>query len=114
MQHEQWYIYDRNVFDLVTDYGFDSVPVIAVFTKFDALWVKAYGQLKKLGLTRVECKRMAPDRAKEIFADMKIWDRLRDTRYPPKDFVYLAGVSTDDFVCIVCNLYYFRNGQGES
>jgi len=114
VQHEQWYIYDRNVFDLVTDYGFDSVPVIAVFTKFDALWVKAYGQLKKLGLTRVECKRMAPDRAKEIFADMKIWDRLRDTRYPPKDFVYLAGVSTDDFVWIVCNLYYFRNGQGES
>ncbi|OAX34345.1 hypothetical protein K503DRAFT_724625, partial [Rhizopogon vinicolor AM-OR11-026] len=68
----------------------NSVPVIAVFTKFDALWDDAYGQLKESGLTRVECKNMAPDRAKEIFANMKIWDRLRDTRYPPKDFVHLA------------------------
>jgi len=112
VQHEQRYIYDRNILDLVTDYGFDSVPVIAVFTKFDALWDDAYGQLKELGLTRVECKKMAPDKAKEIFTNMKIRDRLQDTQYPPKGFVYLSGVSTGDFVCIVCNLYYFRNGQG--
>ncbi|OAX33043.1 hypothetical protein K503DRAFT_869807 [Rhizopogon vinicolor AM-OR11-026] len=76
-----------------------SVPVIAVFTKFDALWDDAYGQLKESGLTRVECRKMAPDRAKEIFANMKIWDRLRDTRYPPKDFVYLAEMDKDNANC---------------
>jgi hypothetical protein len=112
VQHEQRYIYDRNILDLVTDYRFDSVPVIAVFTKFDALWDDAYGQLKDEGLTRVQCKKMAPDRAKEIFSNMKIWDRLHDTLHPPKDFVLLAGELADDFVCMVCNLYHFRNGQG--
>ncbi|OAX33661.1 hypothetical protein K503DRAFT_748480 [Rhizopogon vinicolor AM-OR11-026] len=89
-----------------------SVPVIAVFTKFDALWDDAFGQLKESGLTRMESKRMAPEKAKEDFAEMKIWDRLRETQYPPKDFVCLAGMSTHDFVCTACNLYYFRNGQG--
>jgi hypothetical protein len=96
----------------VADEGFASVPVIAVFTKFDALWDDAFGQLKESGLTRMECKTRVPEKAKEIFANMKIWDRLRESRYPPKDWVYLAGVSTHDFICIVYNLYYFRNGQG--
>src|SRR5882757_8131310 len=100
----------RNIIYRVADDAFASVPVIAVFTKFDALWDDAYGQLKESGLTRMECKRMAPEKAKEIFTNMKIWDRLRETRYPPKDYVYLAGVSTHDFICIVHNLCYFRNG----
>jgi len=86
--------------------------VIAVFTKFDALWDDAFGQLRESGSTRMESKRMAPEKAKEIFTNMKIWDRLRGTQYPPKDYVYLAGVSTHDFICIVYNMYYFRNAQG--
>ena len=99
----------RNIFYLLADDEFDSVPVIAVFTKFDALWDDAYGQLKESGLTRMECKRMAPEKAKEIFTSMEIWDRLRETQYPPKDCVHLAGVSTHDVICIVYNLYYFSN-----
>ena len=94
---------------LVADDGFASVPVIAVFTKFDALWDDAFGQLRELGLTRMESKRMVPEKAKEIFTNMKIWDRLRESRYPPKACVYLAGVSTHDFICMVYNLYYFRH-----
>src|SRR5947209_1977434 len=103
---------NRNIPYLVADDGFVSVPVIAVFTKFDALWDDAFGQLKKSGLTRMESKRMAPEKAKEIFTNMRIWDRLRETQYPPKDCVYLAGVSSDDFICIVYSLYDFRNEQG--
>jgi hypothetical protein len=87
--------------DLVTDYAFASVPVIAVFTKFDALWDDAYGQLKSSGLARRECSIRAPERAKEIFANAKIWDRLRETKHPPKDSVCMAGKSTCDFVYIV-------------
>ncbi|OAX33231.1 hypothetical protein K503DRAFT_775825 [Rhizopogon vinicolor AM-OR11-026] len=76
-----------------------SVPVIAVFTKFDALWDDAYAQLKESGLTRMESKRMAPEKAKEIFTNMKIWDRLRQTQYPPKDYVYLAEMDKDNADC---------------
>jgi hypothetical protein len=101
-----------NIFYLLADDGFNSVPVIAVFTKFDALWDDAYGQLKESGLTRMECQRMAPEKAKEIFTSMKIWDRLRETQYPPKHWVYLAGMLTLHFMCIVYNLHDFRNGQG--
>ncbi|KAJ8594170.1 hypothetical protein M405DRAFT_809478, partial [Rhizopogon salebrosus TDB-379] len=73
-----------------------DVPVIAVFTKFDALWDDAYGQLKSSGLTRRECSIRAPERAKEIFANAKIWDRLRETKYPPKDSVCVAGEMEKD------------------
>ena len=103
---------NRNILYLVADDGFVSVPVIAVFTKFDALWDDAFGQLRELGKSRMESKEKAPEKAKEIFTKMKIWDRLHETRYPPKDFVCLTGVSTHDFICIVYNVYYFRNGQG--
>jgi hypothetical protein len=87
----------------VTGCAFALVPVIAVFTKFDALWDDAYGQLKRSGLTRRECSNRAPERAREIFANTKIWDRLRETqyKYPPKDFVCVAGESNCDFVYIV-------------
>ncbi|OAX33752.1 hypothetical protein K503DRAFT_869355 [Rhizopogon vinicolor AM-OR11-026] len=76
-----------------------SVPVIAVFTKFDALWDDAFGQLKESGSTRMDSKRMAPEKAKEIFTNMKIWDRLRETQYPPKDYVYLAEMHKDNTDC---------------
>jgi hypothetical protein len=100
----------RNIFYLLADDGLDSVPVIVVFTKFDVLWDDAYGQLKESGLTQMECKRMVPEKAKEILTSMKIWDRLCKTQYPPKDWVYLAGASTLDFICIVYNFHDFRNG----
>ncbi|KAJ8590501.1 GTP-binding protein [Rhizopogon salebrosus TDB-379] len=76
-----------------------NVPVIAVFTKFDALWDDAYGQLKSSGLTRRECSNRAPELAKEIFANAKIWDRLCETQYPPKDFVCVAEMEKDSADC---------------
>jgi len=82
----------------VVDNAFLPVPVIAVFTKFDALWDDAYKQLKDSGLSRSECKREAPEFAKAIFAKAKIWDRLCENQYPPKDYVYLAGKFAIHFV----------------
>ncbi|KAJ8583161.1 GTP-binding protein [Rhizopogon salebrosus TDB-379] len=80
----------------------NNVPVIAVFTKFDALWDDAYGQLKRSGLTRRECSNRAPERAREIFANAKIWDRLRETqyKYPPKDFVCVAEMEKYTADCV--------------
>jgi len=80
-----------NIFDCVTHNAFLPVPVIAVFTKFDALWDDAYEQLKDSGLSRSESLREAPEFAKTIFTNAKIWDRLCENRYPPKGHVYLAG-----------------------
>jgi len=82
----------------VADYAFLPVPVIAVFTKFDALWDVAYKQLQDSGSSRSESKREAPEFAKVIFAEAKIWDRLCEKRYPPKAHVYLAGELSIHFV----------------
>ena len=82
----------------MVDNAFLPVPVIAVFTKFDALWDDAYEQLRDSGLSRSEAKRKAPEFAKVIFAQAKIWDRLCGNRYPPKGHECLAGEFTTDFV----------------
>jgi len=85
--------------------------VIAVFTKFDALWDDAYKQLKDSGLSRRESKREAPEFAKEIFAKAKIWDRLCENRYPPKGHVYLAGELITHCIGMSSNYMYCRNGE---
>jgi len=82
----------------VADSAFVPVPVIAVFTKFDALWDDAYEELKDSGLSRRECSIKAPEHAKAIFAKAKIWDRLCENRYRPKGHVYLAGELITHFV----------------
>jgi hypothetical protein len=91
----------------VTDCAFASAPVIAVFTKFDALWGDAYGQLKRSGFSRRECSNRAPEHAKEIFANLKIWDRLCETQYPPKDCVCTACEWTM-VLSILCNPPYIE------
>jgi len=98
VRHKQRYNDYYNIFDRLADNAFLPVPVIAVFTKFDALWDDAYEQLKDSGLSRSECKRKAPEFAKAIFAKAKIWDRLCENPYPPKGHVYLAGELTTCFI----------------
>jgi len=93
--------------------AFTLVPVVVVFTKFDALSAVAFGELsKKSGLARSKIFDMIPEHAKKIFANANIWDRLRRGRYPPKDYVTLAGEWTHQFACMEFNFSYFRNEQG--
>ena len=101
-----------NILDRVADNVFVPVPVIAVFTKFDALWDDAYEQLKGSGLSRKESSTKAPEHAKAMFAKAKIWDRLLKNRYPPKGHVYLAGEWTTHFVWISFSCMNYRNGEG--
>jgi len=98
VRHKQRYNNYYNILDRVVDNAFLPVPVIAVFTKFDALWDDAYEQLKDSGLSRSESSRKAPEFAKEIFAKAKVWDRLCENRYPPKARVSTAGELTTHFV----------------
>jgi hypothetical protein len=71
---------------------FALVPVIAVFTKFDALSAVALGELRTTpGLTRKDIFERTPERVEEIFTDVNVWGRLRETRHPPKNYVRLAS-----------------------
>jgi hypothetical protein len=78
--------------------AFASVPVIAVFTKFDALSAVALRELRRTpGLTREDLFERTPKRVEEIFANANIWDRLCDTLHSPKDYVCLASKLTHHF-----------------
>jgi hypothetical protein len=71
---------------------FALVPVIAVFTKFDALSAVALGELRRTpGLTRKDILERTPERVEEIFTNANIWGRLCGTRHPPKNYVRLAS-----------------------
>ncbi|KAJ8580289.1 hypothetical protein M405DRAFT_778363 [Rhizopogon salebrosus TDB-379] len=77
-----------------------NVPVIAVFTKFDALSAVALGDLRRTpGLTRKDVYERTPERAEEIFANANIWGRLCTTRHPPKDYIRLARMNIDETDC---------------
>jgi hypothetical protein len=77
---------------------FASVPVIAVFTKFDALSGVAHGELRRTpGLTRKDVLVKTPERVAEIFANANIWGRLYETPHPPKGYVCLASKLTNCF-----------------
>ncbi|KAJ8591659.1 hypothetical protein M405DRAFT_764599, partial [Rhizopogon salebrosus TDB-379] len=79
----------------------NDVPVIVVFTKFDALSGAALGELKEIpGLTRKDILEKIPQRVEEIFANANIWERLRQTRHPPKDYVRWANVNIDKNICV--------------
>jgi hypothetical protein len=75
--------------------AFTSVPVIAVFTKFDALSAVALRELRRTpGLTWKDLLERTPKRVEEIFANANIWGRLCETRHPPKDYVRLSSKLT--------------------
>jgi hypothetical protein len=88
---------------------FASVPVIAVFTKFDALSAVALGELRRTpGLTRKDLFERTPKRAEEIFANANVWGRLSETQHPPRSYVCLASKLTHHFISMVCNMLYYR------
>ena len=66
-----------------------AVPVIAVFTKFDALEQKAYQELLDVDCPQDEAKTKAPQHAIANF-EQHLED-LYKRPYPPKSHVYLKG-----------------------
>ncbi|KAG1778243.1 hypothetical protein EV702DRAFT_968225, partial [Suillus placidus] len=72
-----------------------SVPVVAIFTKFEALRPFAYGEIKKQlkGLSREECSKRIAQRVEELFTNTGVWDRLCDpeNRARPKSHVRLES-----------------------
>ncbi|KAG2746347.1 hypothetical protein P692DRAFT_201867854 [Suillus brevipes Sb2] len=79
-----------------------SIPVIVLFTKFDALYDLAYSELKSKGASMEEAKKLAPKHAEESFAkgsQLKFLYHSKDIRRPPKCHVCLPNMDNDDANC---------------
>ncbi|KAG2159557.1 GTP-binding protein [Suillus bovinus] len=80
-----------------------SVPVIVVFTKFEALRPVAFGELKKQlkGASGEERSRRIAQRVEELFTNTGVLDRLcgPDNRARPKSHVRLANMDKPDTNC---------------
>ena len=66
-----------------------SVPVLVLFTKFDALLVKAIAELKQKNCNATW--EALPAHAIAIFERYKLPSRLENSRYPPKGHVTMEG-----------------------
>ena len=78
-----------------------SVPVVVLFTKFDALLPVAMGKLvpadRKLPLQERRVK--AEALIHEIFSKADVWGRLSPMKHAPKSWVQIGGMY-HDFSCI--------------
>ncbi|KAG1744529.1 uncharacterized protein EDB91DRAFT_1050456 [Suillus paluster] len=80
-----------------------GVPVIVVFTKFDALYDVEYAQLRSdEGLSWEDAQELAPKRAEESFANgpqLKFLYNVEDIGWPPKCHVCLPNMDKDGADC---------------
>jgi len=76
-----------------------SVPVIVLFTKFDALYDVEFRQLRDKGTPRKDAKELAPEHAENSFAKGPQLKFLKGVRWPPKCHVCLPDMDNDDADC---------------
>ncbi|KAG2125448.1 GTP-binding protein [Suillus clintonianus] len=79
-----------------------SIPVIVLFTKFDALYDVEFAQLTDNGTSRKDAKKLAPKHAEETFANgpqLKFLYDPKTIRRPPKCHVCLPDMNKDDADC---------------
>ncbi|KZP30056.1 hypothetical protein FIBSPDRAFT_815256 [Athelia psychrophila] len=86
---------EKNFF---SECGTGSVPVIVIFTKFDAMDIKAFGELKRSGVLEDDARVQAPDHAKVMF-DRDLKDVLYGMKYPPKSHVLLRHMDHPRATC---------------
>ena len=67
------------------------MPVIAVFTKCDALHGVAFGKLREQGKGIAEAVALAPEHAEAMFRDYGYYGMLQGQKFPPRHFVRLTG-----------------------
>ncbi|KAG0697500.1 hypothetical protein DFH29DRAFT_1022082 [Suillus ampliporus] len=79
-----------------------SIPVIVVFTKFDALYDVEFAQLKRNGISREDARELAPKRTEESFTNgpqLKFLYNPDDIGRPPKCHVCLPNMDQDGAHC---------------
>ncbi|KDQ10289.1 hypothetical protein BOTBODRAFT_36400 [Botryobasidium botryosum FD-172 SS1] len=97
--HAIWYCFsaDSNRFMTAADKVFfdtidtGTVPVIAIFTKFDALDAAAFSALSDQGVPFAEAQRRAPDHAREQF-DQNLLPLIKQLAHPPRAVVCLRNM----------------------
>ncbi|KAG2092123.1 GTP-binding protein [Suillus discolor] len=79
------------------------VPVVAIFTKFEALNPFAYGEIKKelKGVSGEERSRRIAQRVEGLFTKTGVWDRLcnHENRAHPKSYVRLQNMNKQNTNC---------------
>ncbi|KAG8827364.1 hypothetical protein FRC18_009906 [Serendipita sp. 400] len=78
--------------------GTGEVPVIVIFTKFDALDIKAFVALRKEGRSRIEARELASQRAASSFEEVHL-ETLAAFPYSPKGHVYLRNMNKEGHDC---------------
>ncbi|KAG2358939.1 hypothetical protein BDR07DRAFT_1416285 [Suillus spraguei] len=78
---------------------FFPIPVIVLFTKFDAFYDVAYGELKSKGKSIKDARALAPTHAEKSFANGPQLEFLKGVRWPPKCHVCLPNMDKDDADC---------------
>jgi hypothetical protein len=63
---------------------------VLIFTKFEALKVKCYNELRQQGKNPEEAESAMPELANKTFQDEYL-SRVQNTEFPPKAYVCLAG-----------------------
>ncbi|KAG1869886.1 GTP-binding protein [Suillus subluteus] len=76
-----------------------SIPVMVLFTKFDALYDVSYAGLKSKGASMEEAEELAPKHAEESFANGPQLKFFNNVRWPPKCHVCLPNMDKDDADC---------------
>ncbi|KAN0088849.1 hypothetical protein V8E55_005906 [Tylopilus felleus] len=79
--------------------GTGKVPVVAIFTKFDALHAFAFGELRDQGTSLQEAVALAPEHAKEIFKCNDYYGMLQVMKFPPRSFICMGGIDKEEADC---------------
>jgi hypothetical protein len=70
--------------------SFFQVPVVLIFTKFDALELKCYSKLREEGKSHEEASTQMPELAYKTFQDEYL-PHVLGAKFPPKTYVCLSG-----------------------
>ncbi|KAG1778017.1 hypothetical protein EV702DRAFT_1196818 [Suillus placidus] len=79
-----------------------SIPVVVLFTKFDALYDDEFAELTSKGESRENAKRLASMRIRESFMNgpqVKLLYNREGNRHPPNCHICLADMNMDDADC---------------
>jgi GTPase Era involved in 16S rRNA processing len=79
-------------------FGTGRVPVVLIFTKFDALEDKSYSKLRDQGKEHQEAEKEVSELADKIFKDEYL-PRVLDAEFPPKTYVCLAEMNKETKQC---------------
>ena len=84
------YIFYFYLFVEVIDIFKFQVPVVVIFTKFDAFQDMCYGKLRNQGRSHEEASMQMQDLANNTFQQVYL-PRILDAEFPPKAYVCLTG-----------------------